>query len=1014
MKFSAAIDPASCRGQSLTFQSSRGSHDTLFQPQHPASLCVQLSGVDTDIRVRINTKDYLEILNIPEFWTHENNSYLSFEAGFLQDVTGMPVVELAVEDALQPNVFSTLVTPPEVARFDIDMDAGILSLSFDQPVDIQTIDYTRITVQNALASASDNSTLSNGIVLLPLQYALEFRFLMTPGDLNELKQKQLCSVANTCFAAFREGIATNPSGTTATASGPMQTFSFLADVSPVHLTTFSLFDLDQGTITLSFSEPVNEASVMENNIQLFSSTNRTSVIPFVERLTAQADTLQAVFDIDSNDLATIKLSPGLCTGISNCWIGVSSFFLTDTVGNPFLHSLEITTALETESFYQPQAFIGDTTPPLLDQFIVNFNSSMLTLVFDEPILNLVLNDSTITLQNSPNGTTVRVLLNSTATISDDSLRIEFELFGEDFDFIIVNNLFSSTTDSYITITANITQDTSGNLFQGIPNGEAFQATAYEPDAIMPMVVEFTLFDLERGKIVIQFSEPIDPSTVMLEGISIVNGPNISMASSLQSWMLTDSTFVFLDPYTRQLEAILSDNDRIAIKIATALAVDASTTYLTNEMILAEDHAGNNVLETASSSPLSVMQFIPDSSPAELQDFELDWDSNVLTLSFTDVVSGTTLSATSIRLLSSADGQGSVYTLTGSIGIPPDSNVIAIQLSLVDTNTVKANLNLATGNESTYLTTTDGVIQDIEGREVAPVEALAVRRFVSDTTPPELVSFSLDLNEGLLSLTFSEPVFLTSFRVQGLGIQNSTDSTSSESVQTVTLRGGRITGDGVQASTEATIELLTQDLNRIKAKDALGTGMLDTFLSITSNATSDTSGNMLVPIEVFNAIQIGNYVPDTTSPQLLQFTLSLRDGVLKLSFDEPVVIPQNILTTGSEMTLQNTPNDPLVSITLDDIISITQPNFDLETGDNASELCIELSPQKLSQISGDDAIANSVDDLFLSISTSSGISDTTQLNFLAAVNGKQAAGIGKHIKYTPVVKIVFTATAEVVL
>ena len=72
--------------------------------------------------------------------------------------------------------------------FDIDLNAEILTLSFDQPFYIQTIDYMRILT--FIASASDNSasTLSNGIDLLYLfnmPWSSVF-FLMVLEDLNKL------------------------------------------------------------------------------------------------------------------------------------------------------------------------------------------------------------------------------------------------------------------------------------------------------------------------------------------------------------------------------------------------------------------------------------------------------------------------------------------------------------------------------------------------------------------------------------------------------------------------------------------------------------------------------------------------------------------------------------------------------------------------------------------------------------------------------------------------------------
>ena len=990
MTFSGAVQPSSCSAQSLTFQNSATTPTLSYQLQHPASLCTQLGGMNNAIRVRTSSIDYSEILNTPGLWDNINTAYLSFTADFLNDIGAMPVVEVATNNAQQPGSFSGYTVSPVVSRFDVDLDAGILTLQFDQLVSTQTLDYRKITIQDDSTGPTVNQSFSNGVVLTNILFAMEFRFLMGNDDINGLKSNQLCRSSTTCFGVFAEGIVSNPSGTVSDRTVSMETFNILGDVSPVYLTSFVFFDLDEGTFALSFSEPVDETNAIANNIQLSNVPNvNGTVFGFKEDILTSPDSAEVEFDIHPNDLDDIKLMDNLCTVKENCWIALSSFFITDTSNNPFLHSHEATA--QSASFHQPDEFIRDSTPPQLERFIVDLDARLITLVFSEPVLYSLLRIDSITLHSAPTGMVSKQLTTSIILNTSNNININIFLTENEFDYLVVNNLYSNLNDSYITIEANATQDTSGNWFAGIFNGSAFQATNYTKDVTPPVINNFTYFDLENGALVLQFSEPVLASSIIISGFSIVNGANDSMGVEWQNWRLTEnSQFQFLDDYRKQLRVSLSGTDRIGIKVATRLAVDINSTYVTAESATARDYATNFLTEVHISAPIPVSTFIPDTSPAQLDAFSLDLDTDILTLSFDDVVNTSTLDASNIQLRSSNMVQATSYWLTDSAASYVDSNIITVELSPTDVNAIKSTLDLAATEHSTYLRTVTGFILDIEGREVeGNTESLALMNFTGDSTSPTLEKFSLDVNVALLYLTFSEPILVSSFSARGIIIQNSMTT----SIQSVTLAESMVIGTESPATPLILVELSTDELNAIKVKDSLGTSSSDTFLSIGISAANDTASNSLNPINTSFALAVSDYTGDSISPQLTHFILNLKDGVLQLYFDEPVLNPMDAAALDSAITLQNRRDNPLVAITLEDSLSITQININPNTGEYANELQLELSGQITAQISSNDDIANSVEDLFISVSASSGIQDYS-MNTLVSKNGLKAAGLGE--------------------
>ena len=110
------------------------------------------------------------------------------------------------------------------------------------------------------------------------------------------------------------------------------------------------------------------------------------------------------------------------------------------------------------------------------------------------------------------------------------------------------------------------------------------------------------------------------------------------------------------------------------------------------------------------------------------------------------------------------------------------------METINLNQLKT-LKIAVNNDSVYLTIDEGGILDQSGESLLPRRnnrsALPVTVFRSDETPPELISFILDLNAGILWLTFSETVDASTLNSSFLTLLN-TSPRSSEPDTSLTL------------------------------------------------------------------------------------------------------------------------------------------------------------------------------------------------------------------------------------
>ena len=183
----------------------------------------------------------------------------------------------------------------------------------------------------------------------------------------------------------------------------------------------------------------------------------------------------------------------------------------------------------------------------------------------------------------------------------------------------------------------------------------------------------------------------------------------------------------------------------------------------------------------------------------------------------------------------------------------------------DLNEIKINTMLATSSHNTWLSLTSEAAEDAASNALVPVlnsSAIQVSIFTNDTTGPQLLQYSLNLDTGRLVLNFSETIRLSSYIASGITFQNMQmlgDVTSNH-----TLSSGMVLGTNGPI---VTVMLSPNDLNSLKSQFNLATGLSNTYLVLDSTAFTDMSMNSVDSISRENARQVSAVTPDNTNPQL---------------------------------------------------------------------------------------------------------------------------------------------------
>ena len=939
--FNDVVLSSSFNATALTLQHSEQSRQGLRFT--PSRFSVTGSNNGYLITLQLDHFDLLRLKETAGLAETRNNTYLTMRADLVDDTGLVDVVPITDGKAIQVAEFIPDDVPPELANFTLDLDEGELILTFTDTVNLATLNLTLLSLQSA-------SNISEAESFLPLRGgnasrshdALSVTIKLDTDDLNELKRDlQLGTDQLDTFLAMEGGTIydlgqPNPVVGIGEDVAEQATTVIPDETSPI-LLAYTL-DMNSGQLCLTFDETVNAESLVITEIILQNSSNNGESYQLVSSTNSTTEnSTQVKIFLDQEDINAINRRRTLATETETTFIVFSELLVRDMNGNN-IRSINTSNGLMATQLYP------DVTRPNLLLFEFNLNDALLTLYFDEVMDAVTLDPTQLTFQNSENGSTsLYQLSNGTVALIDDTILL-LSLSREDLNEIKrLYQLATSLNDTYLSITEFTVNDTFSNRVESVPSVMALQARNYTSDTSPPILQIFD-FDLNSGTISLTFDETVNASSfdVVLTIVTNLDGQEVILSTSSSSENF--STTVFLT---------VSQDDLDSIRIRTALALDSNTTFislLTNAVL---DMSSVGIQNTT----IMADSFTPDIMAPELISFVFDLNLGMIQLTFSEAVNTSSLNITQFTLFSDSNSSLSNYMLTvSSQTFSSDARVFNLTLGDEDLNAIKADLQLAVSNVTTYLFLEDDAILDMSGN---PVEAMDVplqaSTYVPDGTSPQLRNVTIDMNEGLVTLQFSETIDNSTFEPTTLVFLNDPNSLSGFSPS-----GGNFISLGF---TTIQLNLTEDDVNLIKQDDFLFVSMDTSFISVSNETLTDTNGNQLVPSISDTTDLI--YIADTTPPEVTGFNLDMDEGLLTLSFSEAVR-----MVDITEFWLQSSATDPDLQyrFTVED---------DSVSSRFATEVNLTLSSEDLDAIKLMEGLAMDQNNTFLRWN-SSGVNDFSGL------------------------------------
>ena len=942
---------------------------TLLSSKNNSVYWYTLNGGDSsdldqpEVVLNLTIDDLNAVKAIIHLATNLSNTYLAITSDAIVDMVGLNLTAIPEDDALKASGVIADTTPPTLESFRLNLTCNELLLTFDETIFVDNIDLTHFILQSAPNSTFVHLTMSSNI---SENYSTEVVISLSTYDLDRIKIDTTLAVSTDTTQLWLRVDAVKDMAGQSNNEQIVNSSHTYPDLVPPQLRTF-VFDLDSGIAILNFNEAVNTSSVNIAGLSFMDAVNGSVVFTLSGITVNNPNGQRVTLILEENDLNEIKQNTSLLTAMTNSYLALSEIFIQDMNYND----------LEPVVNKIADNFIFDVTSPELLEFDLDMTLGHLILKFNETMNASSFNPTGLILQSedfSEMSETQYQLTGGSLLYDTDDTQLILVIDTTDLNEIKSRGIARDNYTSWLALSNSTVRDMSDRPVRPLINGlNTKNVTNYTKDMESPQLFNFTL-NLTSEMLILTFDETVDVYSLNVTQIVLQNTSNEPLLSYHTLSEASRPILVFEPVVTVNL----SINDLNEIKILLELGTTTDNTFISLTTEAISDRAGNPVEELPSSDALRAQVVYGDTIMPSLDYFDFDLNEGVLTLYFSETVSVNSIVFAAFTILNGTSSNAESYQLIGGRVLDDDGPVVQVQLSDFDLNEIKHNQYLASGSgntsDNTYLIITSAAINDTSENPVMQQlseSALRARNFTSDTTPPELVGFVLDLDSGVVTLNFTEAVNGDTLNSTGITFRNINSSNATY----YTLTGGYS-----QHSEQDILEVAITDfdLNNIKALLDLATSENNTYLDLVEASVEDTSGNPAVIVTSEDAPSATNVSPDETSPILLSFNFDMNTGNLTMSFSE-TVSAESIEYT--EYTLQA---EQSLMLNMDNTgLYYTLTNGSVTTVSN-TQLVMTLTNSDLNQIKRRPKLAFNENSTFLSF-TENAIQDTSSNNIAPNVS-----------------------------
>lgn len=620
------------------------------------------------------------------------------------------------------------------------MTSREISITFDETIDPNRVDITGITIQGHRGEITDGNyyyqLTSTSSYRVEANNVLKISLSNMDFDALQLRPNVATMLNNTYLAMERRTVTDHSNlrimAQRISGSNAVAPLHFIGDSTPPEITSYML-DLNTNSITLTFSELVRVSSFASDRLTILSqpsggiSYNLSGGMVHTNLL----DSSRVVsFTLAESDILFLEMNTSIATGVGNTYLVALDGLASDVGGDASHQSQPM----------QATSFIQDVSGPRAVSFDLDMNTGQLVIRFNDPVNATTFNPSGVALLSSlyrQPSQWHRLSQNSFSHLSVGFMIVVD--ISNDVDFNEIKRIRSLCTAQY-----NCFIDVTYYAIRGLNNinavslgyGQALRVTNFTGDTTHPEVTGWKL-DMDRGRVVMTFTETVDIRTFQPNQLTLQNG------SDIFSPRLSLTGFITLTPSDASniFSVQLNANDLNTIKGNQYLGTSINNSFLSVTAGTIVDMNSNSLIPISNSSAQVAAAFTADTTSPVLASFSLDLTLRMLSLTFNEIVNALSFDVFSLTIVNQRSQSSIRRTLTDGYVPNINSEILRVLLSQNDITAINAQGYLASTQYDTYIVATASTVRDLNNNPLTPISvasALRVAQYVGNEHTDRLI------------------------------------------------------------------------------------------------------------------------------------------------------------------------------------------------------------------------------------------------------------------------------------
>ena len=642
LTFNRNIEPSSVNVTGISIQGVTGFiTNTSLYYRLTSARSIQVE--NTTVTIGMSEADYNALQLRPGVATSDSNTYLTNDPETVTDDSSQQNMAqpISATDALPVWVFVADTVSPELVAFSLNLEATTMTLTFNEPVLVNTFSAQHILLSSHLDSSTGVSySLTGGVADNSSALASSLiNVHLSDSDALSLKvNMDIATGRENTYISVSQGLVLDTNGNP-NSETRIQVSNFTADTSAPRLVRFDL-DLTLETLTMQFDDVINASTFNASGVTLqnaqASEPMQSISLDLVQDISIIPDyEVIILVQLSADSLNNLKQMRNLCTSIQNCYMAVTS-----VARDPFGRTNIPITGSEA---LPAHSFSEDQIAPELDSWSLDMNAGRIHLSFSETVDITTFQVDHLTLQSSVgNDASFYTLTNySELNPADAANTFEVRLDTDDLNTIKANYIGTNPPSSFLSLTEGAILDMNGNSIVSISSNQALSVNDYILDTTPPSLVSFSA-NLYTGVLILTFDEIVDASTFDASSLIMVN-PTSSVVYHLTNTSYgsqMDSTIIHVT---------MSESDLNVIRSIDNFATSVNNMYLSVQPQTVFDTIGNQLNSIPLSSPLQVSNFVD--SPILISFVDTNYvvrEGETLTLQI--LLNATTVSGTSFGIM----------------------------------------------------------------------------------------------------------------------------------------------------------------------------------------------------------------------------------------------------------------------------------------------------------------------------------------------------------------------------